>query len=112
MKVEAKRTVTMGNRLLPVPQQWAKLLKSVISWLSKELFKSSALYQECNSKSIRRSKSTARSAFLVLKAPREGHNQQEYSSFYKKKHSTKCSKNKNFLVLKAPRWRAGRNKLI
>ena len=94
MKVEAKRTVTMGNRLLPVPQQWAKLLKSVISWLSKELFKSSALYQECNSKSIRRSKSTARSAFLVLKAPREGHNQQEYSSFYKKNTSRSAQRTK------------------
>ena len=39
---------------------------------------------ECNIKCIRCSKSTTRSAFLVLKAPREGHNQQEYSSLDKK----------------------------
>ena len=94
-----------------VPQQRAKLWKSVIFCSSKELVKSSTLYHECNSKCIRRSKNTARSAFLALQAPREGRNQQEYSSFHKKKPSTKCSKNKNFLILKVPRWRAGRNKL-
>ena len=79
-----------------VPQQRAKLWKSVIFCSSKELVKSSTLYHECNSKCIRRSKNTARSAFLALQAPREGRNQQEYSSFHKKKTLHEVLKEQKF----------------